>query len=98
LIHASSVEWIKQWADSMKTSGDVEPSGIKVYNDVTLNFDGVTSPKTKKNPDAGIYPRGRTWPTIALEAGYPEDHDGLKGNTELLLRGSYLSRLRRLAR
>ena len=41
-IHASSVEWIKQWVDSMKTSGDVEPSGIKVYNDVTLSFDGVT--------------------------------------------------------
>jgi hypothetical protein len=35
-IHASAAEWIRQWVDGMKTSGDIETEGIRFFNDVTL--------------------------------------------------------------
>ena len=35
-IHASAVEWIRTWVDRMKTSGDIERSGIRVINNATL--------------------------------------------------------------
>jgi hypothetical protein len=34
-IHASAIEWIR-WVDSMKTVGDIEMSGIVLFNDTTL--------------------------------------------------------------
>ena len=41
-IHASAVECIRKWVDSMKISGDIEMSGISVLNNATLkNFQGA---------------------------------------------------------
>ncbi|KAK9481638.1 hypothetical protein V1527DRAFT_479033 [Lipomyces starkeyi] len=37
---------------------------------------------------AGIYPRGRKWPTMALEAGYSESYDALIDDMDLLLQGT----------
>ena len=38
-IHtSSSTEWIKQWVDAIKESGDIESLGIRFYGDITPNI------------------------------------------------------------
>jgi hypothetical protein len=44
---------------------------------------------SSKNPDGGIYPDRRKWPSIALEVGYTESYQQLLRDASLLLEGSH---------
>ncbi|KAK9261697.1 hypothetical protein V1519DRAFT_444808, partial [Lipomyces tetrasporus] len=72
----------------MVASDDIEPAGVKVFIDATLKNFKEDYNRSAKDPYAGIYPRGRKWPTMALEAGYSERYDALVGDTDLLLQGT----------
>jgi len=87
-IHASCNMWITEWIQGMETSGDIERRGVRVIMDATLEDFKEAYCRSKKEPDAATYPRGRKWPTIALEAGYSESHNALIEDTKLLLEGS----------
>ncbi|KAK9241694.1 hypothetical protein V1506DRAFT_549978 [Lipomyces tetrasporus] len=87
-IHASCNRWITEWVQEMVNAGDIEPAGVKVFIDATLKDFKENYSRSAKDPDAGIYPRGRKWPTMALEAGYSESYDALVDDTDLLLQGT----------
>lgn len=87
-IHASCNRWITEWVQEMVTSGDIEPAGIKVLNDATLDTFQDDFNGSAKTPDSGVYPRRRKWPTIAVEVGYSENYNALVDDTSLLLYGS----------
>src|SRR5438034_7834770 len=56
-----------------------------MLNDIWIHSNSSSS---EKDPVAGIYPRGRKWPTIAIEAGYSESYEALIWDAKLLLEGS----------
>ncbi|KAK9238724.1 hypothetical protein V1525DRAFT_387284 [Lipomyces kononenkoae] len=87
-IHASGNRWITEWVQEMVNAGDIEPAGVKVFIDAALKDFKENYSRSAKDPDAGIYPRGRKWPTMALEAGYSVSYDALLDDTDLLLQGT----------
>ncbi|KAK9236372.1 hypothetical protein V1525DRAFT_407120 [Lipomyces kononenkoae] len=87
-IHASCNRWITEWVQGMVTSGDIEQAGVEVLIHATLTNFKEDYNRSAKDPDAGIYPRGRKWPTMALEAGYSESYDALVDDMNLLLQGT----------
>ncbi|KAK9368233.1 hypothetical protein V1509DRAFT_609751 [Lipomyces kononenkoae] len=87
-IHASCNRWITKWVQEMVASGDIEPAGVEVLIDATLKNFKEDYNRSAKDPYAGIYPRGRKWPTMALEAGYSESYDALVDDMDLLLQGT----------
>jgi len=87
-IHASCNGWISRWVQGMETSGDIARLGARAIVEATLQTFQKAYDGSKKTPDAGIYPRGRKWPSIALEAGYSESSEELIEDTKLLLEGS----------
>ncbi|KAK9326113.1 hypothetical protein V1517DRAFT_335351 [Lipomyces orientalis] len=72
----------------MANSGDIEPAGVKLLIDATLKNFKEDYNRSAKDPDAGIYPHGKKWPTMALEAGYSESYEVLIDYTDLVLQGT----------
>ncbi|KAK9312410.1 hypothetical protein V1522DRAFT_424819 [Lipomyces starkeyi] len=87
-IHASCNRWITEWVQEVVNAGDIEPAGVKVFIDATLIDFKENYSRSAKDPGAGIYPCGRKWPTMALEAGYLESYDALVDDMDLLLQGT----------
>ncbi|OJJ31594.1 hypothetical protein ASPWEDRAFT_45553 [Aspergillus wentii DTO 134E9] len=89
-VHSSYQVWMRQWEENLKNaSEEFDETSFMVLDGATLiDFKGRY--KTSANfPVAGLYPKGRKWPTIALEAGYSGGHDDdHNDDSALLLEGS----------
>jgi len=88
-IHSTGATWLDDWVQRMMLeSGHLKKDGVKVKTDATLKGFTGRYLHSEKIPDAGLLPRGRKWPTLAIEVGYSESYEKLLEDATLLLEGS----------